>query len=172
MQINVGSLPIAHNIALRLVNENNFDILLLQEPWIFSNLSAHRFISNQIYESLSPFLKWYTRPWVFTYVRKSASIKVFQVEADLSRDVVKILIPLKTTGNLSVWNVYNALVGFNQAWGDLSTLLSSTNTLDFVGGDFNVRHPLWDLTAIHPHTYYRDVIDWYSTRDLHLLNPT
>ncbi|POS85683.1 hypothetical protein EPUL_004132 [Erysiphe pulchra] len=68
--------------------------------------------------------------------------------------------------------MYNAPVGSDQAGAGLITLLSSTDKPYFIGGDFNLRHPLWDLTATHPHASCRDIIDWYSTKELQLLNPT
>ncbi|POS82874.1 hypothetical protein EPUL_005699, partial [Erysiphe pulchra] len=172
MEVNVGQSFLPHNIALALANENNIDILLLQEPWIVSDLSAQRSISHRTFQSFSPLTTWHSRPRVLTYVRKSAFIKAFQVQADLFRDVIKIFITLNDTKDLSIWNVYNALVGSDQAGASPLTLLSSTDKPYFIGGDFNLRHPLWDLTATHPHASCRDLIDWYPTKELQLLNPT
>ncbi|POS82213.1 hypothetical protein EPUL_004624, partial [Erysiphe pulchra] len=69
---------------------------------------------------------------VFSYIRKSSNIKPFQVAADLFRDSVQIMI--------SPWD--EAVTG-------LTTLLNCTDTPYFICGDFNLRHPLWDLKIDH-----------------------
>lgn len=70
MQANVGRGCVSHNLALHLAHENNTDILLIQEPWIFQDLTAKKSITRPSFQSFSPLSTWHTRPRVLTYVRK------------------------------------------------------------------------------------------------------
>lgn len=42
----------------------------------------------------------------------------------------------------------------------------------FIGGDFNLRHPLWDSSVSHRQRSCSNFIDWYDSKGLKLLNPT
>ena len=53
----------------------------------------------------------------------------------------------------------------------LSTILSCLGTPCFVGGDFNLRHPMWDSSATSNLRPCTDLIDWYERKGLKLLNP-
>lgn len=171
MQANFGRSSSAHDIALTHAFENNIDILLIQEPWIFSDLSKRRSKSHNAYEAFCPLSEWTTRPRVFTYVRNSAKLKAFQSVADLSRDLLQITISPWGTRRIGIWNIYNAPAGSDDAGGGLKMLLNCYDTPHFIGGDFNLRHPLWDLTAINASSSCQDFIDWIDSRGLRLLNP-
>ena len=56
--------------------------------------------------------------------------------------------------------------------GGLTSLLSCTDIPFFVGGDFNLRHPLWDSSFLYAQRSCSDLIDWYESRGFKLLNPT
>ena len=71
----------------------------------------------------------------------------------------------------SIWNIYNAPVGSDEAGNGLNILLKCTKQPLYVGGDFNLRHPLWDMTNTSPSAACQDLIDWYSSLNLILLNP-
>ncbi|POS82851.1 hypothetical protein EPUL_004811, partial [Erysiphe pulchra] len=62
--------------------------------------------------------------------------------------------------------------GSDEAGTGLISLLNCTDTPYFIGSDFNLRHPLWDLKIDHPLATFQALIDWYSSRGLRLLNPT
>ncbi|KAI0995375.1 hypothetical protein K3495_g12807 [Podosphaera aphanis] len=51
-------------------------------------------------------------------------------------------------------------------------LLDSPESPDFVGGDFNLRHPAWDSYSSNNSTEAAALLDWAREKDLCLLNPT
>lgn len=171
MQVNVRKCSSAHDIALSYALINNIDVLLIQEPWIHPDISTRKTKSHQDFEAFSPISTWLSRPRVFTYIRKKSGLRPFQVASDLSRDIVQTVI---TCGNkiFPIWNVYNAPVGSVDAGVGLSTLLNCTDTPFFIGGDFNLRHPLWDSSASQAQRSCSNFIDWYDNKGLILLNPT
>ncbi|SZF00434.1 unnamed protein product [Blumeria hordei] len=71
MQANVRRGANAHSIALKLVQENEIDILLVQAPWILRNIYARRLIPHPNFLCFSPLSEWHSRPRVLIYVRKS-----------------------------------------------------------------------------------------------------
>ncbi|RKF61981.1 hypothetical protein GcC1_151012, partial [Golovinomyces cichoracearum] len=73
---------------------------------------------------------------------------------------------------MNIWNIYNAPLGSEEAGNGLTSLINSNNTPFFIGGDFNLRNPLWDLNVDHPYAASQALIDWYSSRGHKLLNPT
>ena len=172
MQVNVGRSSSAHDVALYLADENCIDILLIQEPWTYRDLSKQKNKTHKSYETFSPLSTWRTRPRVFTYVRKDARLKPFQTCADYSRDMIQISITSRNNLKAPIWNVYNAPVGSEEAGEGLSKLLSCTENPFFVGGDLNLRHPLWDSKVEYSRTTCDSLIEWYGSKCLKLLNPT
>ncbi|POS85894.1 hypothetical protein EPUL_003872 [Erysiphe pulchra] len=69
---------------------------------------------------------------------------------DLSRDILQITISIVDHRRAPICNIYNAPVGADEAGSDLDLLLKSPNRPFYVGGDFNLRHPLWDMTNTSP----------------------
>ncbi|POS84925.1 hypothetical protein EPUL_003509 [Erysiphe pulchra] len=72
---------------------------------------------------------------------------------------------------LPIWNVYNAPAGPVDAKMGLSAPTSCPDMPFFVGGDFNLRHPLWDSSVFQAYSSCSDLIDWYDKKGLGLLNP-
>lgn len=140
MQENVGRGHVSYSLALHLAHENSIDILLLQEPWIFHDLTTEKSLSHPSFQSFSPLLIWDTRPQVFTYVRKTKGLHVFQTLFDPSPDLLQICILNRNSPNILIWNVYNATPNYISAGSGLQTLLNSSETPYFVGGDFNLKH--------------------------------
>ncbi|POS88315.1 hypothetical protein EPUL_000617, partial [Erysiphe pulchra] len=58
---NMGRGHVSHNLELHLAHENNIDILLVQEPWIFDDLTAKKSLSHPSFQSFSPLSTWDTR---------------------------------------------------------------------------------------------------------------
>lgn len=172
MQANVGRGHVSHNLALHLAHENNIDILLLQEPWIFHDLTTKKSLSHPGFQSFSPLSTWSTRPRVFTYVRKTKGLRASQTLSDSSPDLLQICILNRNSPNISIWNVYNAPPNCINAGSGLQTLLNSSETPYFVGGDFNLKHPSWDSSSVHASPHAMDLLQWVSQKNLSLLNPT
>lgn len=54
MQVNVGRSSAAHDIALTYAQENQIDVVMIQEPWIYSDLSIRKTKSQNEFETFSP----------------------------------------------------------------------------------------------------------------------
>lgn len=172
MQANVGRSPSAHDLALVHACNNQIDILLIQEPWIFTDLALRKSKTHPSFEAFSPLSTWNSRPRVFTYVRRGKELRPFQPTTDLSRDLLQISVSLHHNKLVSIWNIYNAPIGSEQEGEGLTTLLRCRDRPYFIAGDFNLRHLLWDLTNSTPRPACQELIDWYGSHNLHLLNPT
>ena len=88
IQANVGRGSDAHSIGLQIANENDIDILLVQEPWIFRDLESRRSISHPNFMIFSPLTEWHTYLRVLTYVRKARGLCSYQTAVDLSSDCI------------------------------------------------------------------------------------
>ncbi|POS82421.1 hypothetical protein EPUL_005139, partial [Erysiphe pulchra] len=168
----VGRGSNANSIALQLAHENDIDILLVQEPWVFRDLAVRRSISHPIFMSFSPLSEWYTCPRALTYVRKSRGLYPYQTAIDLSSDWVQINISAGRGRRIGIWNLYNAPANCIGAGDGLKLLLELPDSTEFVGGDFNLRHPAWDSYITSTSTESTALIDWARKKDLCLLNPT
>lgn len=162
MQVNVGRSSSAHNIALAYAQENQIDVVLIQEPWIYSDLSIRRTKSHHDFETFSPVSTWLSRPRVITHIRRDLHLKQYQVTSDFSRDIVQIVISRGDNKKIPIWNVYNTPTDSNGAGEGLSTLLGCTDTPCFVGEDFNLRHPSWDSSTTFTLSSCSNLIEWYE----------
>lgn len=70
-----------------------------------------------------------------------------------------------------IWNIYNAPVGADKAGSGLDLSLKSSNRPFYVEGDFNLQHPLWDMTNSSPRAACQELINRYGSLDLIFLNP-
>lgn len=172
MQANVGRGRISHNLALQLANKNNADVVLIQEPWIYRDLTSKQSATHHNYDIFSPLSTWDTRPRVLTYIKKSQGYRPFQSTIDSSPDILKITITNRNNQKLNIWNVYNAPTNSINAGDGLSALLNSSDNPFFIGGDFNLKHPSWDSSNPSASPKATDLINWTAERNLSLLNPT
>ena len=62
LQINVGKGATSHEIALSLANDSLIDIILIQEPYIFTDHKQKITKSHPMYKSFTPLDDWKTRP--------------------------------------------------------------------------------------------------------------
>jgi hypothetical protein len=74
LQANIGRGTISHEIALTLANTSLINIILIQEPYIFTDRSRRITKAHPMYESFTPLDDWTTRPRVMTYVRKGSGL--------------------------------------------------------------------------------------------------
>lgn len=147
MQANVGRGGNAHSLALQLAYENNIDIILIQEPWILRDLTAKRSMTHPSFTLFAPLSEWHTRPRALTYVRKGQGLNPHQTAIDISSDFVQVAISGIRSRKFHVWNVYNAPLNSVGAGNGLKALLEASGSPDFVAGDLNLRHPMWDSSA-------------------------
>lgn len=138
MLLKVGTSSLAYDIALALNKEKFIDILLLQVPYTFNNLSPQKSKSHRSSTAFSPISSWHARTRVLMYVCRNGRLRPQEETADLSRDIRQITIPLGGNRRLSTWNIYDAQFGANEAGSGLDLLLNCTKIPFCVGGDFKL----------------------------------
>ncbi|KAL1953511.1 hypothetical protein VTO42DRAFT_2645 [Malbranchea cinnamomea] len=69
MQVNMGRGGAAHEAAINLAYEEGIDLILVQEPWIHSNLDRCIPKKHPAYSCFTPTEKWDKKPRVLTYVQ-------------------------------------------------------------------------------------------------------
>ena len=103
MQVNTGRGGPAHETALNLAYESQFDVICIQEPCINRDLSRKLTKRHPNYETFSPTQTWSQRPRVLTYVRKG--LRAFQKPLNdtwsLSRDILAVQV-----SSCTIYNIY------------------------------------------------------------------
>jgi hypothetical protein len=137
-QANVAKTGPAHDCALALADAEQYDIVLLQEPWTAIRDQRCLTKTHPSYDTFSPVSHWTdtdTRPRVMTYVRWRPELLADQFQPAVSRDLLWL-----TVNEVTVVNVYRQ--PFHDA--ALETLLRwSVPPRCLVAGDFNAKHPTW-----------------------------
>lgn len=126
MQANVGRGCASHNLALHLAHEIKAEILLIQEPWIYSDLTTKQSVTHPSYDTFSSPSKWITCPRVLTYVKKAQDLRPFQKSTEISPDLLKITITGSNHQKLLIWNVYNASPNCINPGAGLQAIFSSS----------------------------------------------
>ncbi|POS83913.1 hypothetical protein EPUL_002613 [Erysiphe pulchra] len=155
MPVNVARSSSAQDIALTHAQENQIDI---------------RSKSHHGFETFFPVSTWLSRPRAITHIRRHSHLKQYHMASNFFIDFVQSVISHGDNKKITIWNFYNAPTGSIGAGEDLATDLGCPGTPCFVGGDFNLRHPIWDSSATFTLRLYTDLIDWYEIKGLRLLN--
>ena len=163
LQVNVGRGATPHEIALTIANDSLIDIILIQEPYVFTDHSRKITKLHPMYETFSPSDDWTARPRTMSYVRKGTGICTAQLRPTPSRDLVFLQLQAHSLPTLTVINVYNAPAGSDGAGEALQSLLtlphSYTRTV-FIAGDFNLHHSRWDPNTVYPPSRADGLIEW------------
>ena len=171
LQVNVGRGATSHEIALSLAFDSLIDVILIQEPYIFSDRKRRITKFHPVYESFSPLNDWETRPRVMSYVRKGAGLEAIQLSPCVSRDLLFLQIQTRNTLPLTIANVYNAPVGATDAGLAIVSLLATPPSLwrsALLAGDFNLHHPSWDPDHPSPSTQAEPFVQWLDTNSFFL----
>ncbi|KAF4448359.1 hypothetical protein F53441_8234 [Fusarium austroafricanum] len=81
-QANVGKIPLAHDCALALANSEQYDIVLVQEPWTAHIETRSLTKTHPAYNTFTPVDMWNsnnTRPRVMTYIRRDPRLVADQI---------------------------------------------------------------------------------------------
>jgi hypothetical protein len=168
LQINVGRGATPHEIALSLANDSLIDIILIQEPYIFTDRKRKITKFHPMYESFTPLDDWETRPRVMSYVRKGAGLNTAQLRPCTSRDLIFLQIQGRNTLPLNIVNAYNAPIGSTGAGIAVDLLTELPRTLwrsAFLAGDFNLHHPNWDPNHPSPSRQAEPFVAWLDNNN-------
>ena len=164
-QANVGKTPEAHDIALALADAEDFDLVLLQEPWSKWEDGRCETKTHPAYKVFAPVNFWdstSTRPRVMTYVRHNLEVDTNQIRPIETRDILWI-----TTNNVTIVNIYR-----DPSIRNLLPALFDWHIPEkcLIAGDFNARHHSWEPGArsIHGGQY---IADWAEEQGLSQLVP-
>jgi ribonuclease HI len=166
LQINVGRGATTHELALSLANASFIDIILIQEPYVFSDRSRKITKFHSMYESFTPLDTWETRPRVMTYVRKGAGIRASQLRPHISRDLLFLQLQTRNLSPLLIINIYNAPTGSDNAGDAIKALFQlQRNSLQstFLAGDFNLSHPRWNPLNLRPSSQAEPFTAWLDS---------
>jgi ribonuclease HI len=162
-QANIGKSSPAHDCALALADTEQYDIVLLQEPWTAIIKDQCLTKTHPSYDTFSPVDHWTntdTRPRVMSYIRRRPSLLADQVRPATSRDILWLKV-----NDVTVVNFYRQ-PGYDTA---LETLLHwPIPPKCLVAGDFNAKHPAWQTGR--PQHRGEAIASWASRNELALLN--
>lgn len=172
---NVGRRMASHDALLSICAEVHIDILLVQEPWIFSDLSLRRSRAHPCYRSFLPPGPWSRRPRVCTYILNAAAPCCTQLQAPraASLDILPIFCRLPSR-SFALWNIYNAPSGegvidpraASQALQHHSTFADLT----VLFGDFNFPQAPW-ISPANSDSLSSEFADYTAQQNLSPLVP-
>src|SRR5271166_6659420 len=169
LQANVRRGATPHEIVLSLANSSFIDIILIQEPYIFSDRSRKISKAHPMYESFTPLDDWTTRPRVMSYVRRGSGLHANQLRPVTTRDLIFLQIQARNAPGITIINAYNAPPGSTnpgEAINALVKLPPNLLTSTFLAGDFNLLHPRWDLHTTRTSPNTEPFIDWLDNNYL------
>ncbi|KAK5994259.1 putative RNA-directed DNA polymerase from transposon BS-like protein [Cladobotryum mycophilum] len=163
-QANVGKIGPAHDTALALADTEEFDIILMQEPWV-SLKGDSMTKTHPGYRTYSPVNSWEgtrDRPRVMTYIRRNLELDADQTRPVATRDILWI-----KTSDITIVNIYRDP--------DVPETLEAILTWPIpdrclIAGDFNARHCSWEPGANAEHQGGR-IADWAEETELAQLVP-
>ncbi|RKK10082.1 hypothetical protein BFJ65_g15382 [Fusarium oxysporum f. sp. cepae] len=162
-QANVGKIPPAHDCALALADSEQYDVVLLQEPWTAHTETRTLTKTHPAYDTFTPVDMWNsndTRPRVMTYVRRDPRLLADQIRPFQTRDILWLAI-----NGMTIVNFYRQ----NDERDALDTLFQwSVPERCLVAGDFNARHRSWQTGQTTNRG--QEIAGWASENDLSLLN--
>ena len=170
LQANVGRGGSAHEIALNLGFEYNFDVICLQEPWTSRDTPRRLTKRHPGYEIFSPLEDWTTRPRVLTYIRRRANIRAYQRKLQHTWEESPDIIAVRVNA-LTVYNVYRP--PGEPANGDIISGLdhNTPGPHSVILGDFNTHHEAWDPTSTSRSTGAENLNSWLNHNQLSLITP-
>jgi ribonuclease HI/exonuclease III len=188
LQLNVGRSPAPHEIALTLAHSSHIDIILIQEPYVYRDLSRQITKRHPSYECFTPTDNWTVtgRPRVLVYVRKRTGIRSTQLrpqieDPELLSDILMLQILTSTGQSALIINIYNAPHGSIRAGEAAKALTSLPENISsqptILAGDLNLLHERWQPSLdTSPTAFAEQFIEWLDHTDMTLIseidNPT
>lgn len=174
VQCNVGRRLTVHDTLLSLAHEQNVDILLIQEPWIHSELSLRRTRGHPSYIPILPSVHWQSRPRVAAYSSRSHSLCIEQLPSPCPRDLLSFHCSLRNGPTFTITNLYNAPLGSSEPLAAVAALTTTPPGTGrwLIAGDFNLPHASWDNRDGTASPQAAELEAWTAAHDIHLLTPT
>lgn len=180
LSVNVGRSLSAQQIALSTAFQTNAYILLVQEPYVFKEISRRITCKHPSFECFTPINNWSTRPRVLTYSRISNTLSFVQerpyrqVEKG-AEDVLILTIKGPSLPPTQVINVYNDPPGAIYPGAGVSFLVSiPENQFQqniILAGDFNLHCRLWHPShRSSPSTQSDALISWLEPKNISFIS--
>ncbi|KAI0997979.1 hypothetical protein K3495_g10211 [Podosphaera aphanis] len=178
LQVNVCK-GASHEIALEFANEEKYDIIFIQESYIFSD--RLRRITKQIssYECFAPVDSWEIRPRVLTYVRKGTGLQTHQLRplphnSPAAQDLVFLEIRAPSGTNILAVNVYNAPVSSRAEGEAVKAILDLPRSIlrrrILLAGDFNLKHTRWQASTASNQHAAESLLEWIDRNSISLIS--
>ena len=172
---NVGRGAQSHELALNEASLASADIVLIQEPYIYSDRARRITKRHPSFETFSPIDDWTSsRPRVMSYVRKNACLCSEQGHTAFSSDMLLLRIVSSSGKSISIVNVYNAPAGpiSNSVLDSLYSLTLPFEGNLLISGDFNLHHTRWQPSWTRsPSPGAEKFTEWADKNNLSLLSP-
>ncbi|KAI0996865.1 hypothetical protein K3495_g11318 [Podosphaera aphanis] len=169
-QVNVGKSGSAHDAALQLAFQSGADLILIQEPWIFSDYSRRTTKTHPSFLTFAPLPDWSDCPQVMAYTRKGKGLSPFQPSTH-SRDLIRVCIYRRERRMIDCCNIYNAPIGSCRPGEGPQQLFALAERPDILAGDFNLHHSAWNPTSRSDGPERETLLSWTTSKGLFLLNP-
>ncbi|PWI64236.1 hypothetical protein PCL_11356 [Purpureocillium lilacinum] len=132
-QADVGKIPPAHDCALALADAEQYDVVLLQEPWTEAKEGRCLTKTHPVYDTFSPVDSWTnntTRPRVTTYVRRRPGLTADQRRPATTRDILWLTINNTTIVNCYRQPDFDEALDILLAWSPPSRCLETAGSGD------------------------------------------
>ncbi|CEJ95251.1 hypothetical protein VHEMI10742 [[Torrubiella] hemipterigena] len=165
LQANVDKSWNNHEEALRLADQEAYDIIFIQEPCCGNGKDKIYTPRNQNYKTFSPTSYWPPEktkwPGVLTYTRIHSRLETTPLNIYNSTDILVVKV-----NNITTINIYNHAI--RQHITHITDSIPPSGEV-ILAGDFNIRHPHWE-PGIIPSVYSKELVKWLDYHDLTLLN--
>lgn len=167
--MNVGRGEAANDLALQLAYQNGFGVVLIQKPWIGSNLNQQISKKHNAYQAYAPEENWTERSGIMTYARRHLPRIILEKSQDLlalSTDILVLELYVERSGkSIYVVNIYNAPAGCTKVGETIASIIESTALIQkstIWAGDLNLHHVDWDSHTINPTPEARSFAEWVT----------
>ena len=173
LQINIGKGRPFYDVALQLAYKDDYDILLVQEPQIYSDITRRLSKKYPAYTCFFLTEDWNNRPYVLTYIRKTPFLRAYTLleSQGTSRDLLLVQLIIESL-SLQLLNVYNTLARLIDEREGLGKLLQQTPLpRSFIGGYFNLKYLAQEPSYTSPSIEAVSLVNQTEGYHLYLILP-
>jgi ribonuclease HI len=177
LQVNLNKSQAATESALQVAIETRVDLILVQEPWLYTSGQRELSSYEDLYSTQHPsFTQLYPRnralrPRTLVYVSKSFKPLVSLATSSPNDPDIQVIDITEGNSKIQILNIYNeadqSKLGPRTLERALYPFQLYKDTL--ILGDLNTHHPWWDPLA-RPSQGSKELIEWIKANNLSLLN--